>query len=91
MHLQRRVLQKMGGMLDNMYEEGGDPLKWQTEITEVLEALPNSVRQALSRDVQRLHQLLRSRQSRAREFVERLLNGAVSQLITSYKEWRKSQ
>ncbi|CUG45236.1 Hypothetical protein, putative [Bodo saltans] len=90
-HLQRRILQKMGAKLDSMYEAGGAVLKKQTEITEVLDALPSSIRQALSRDVQRLHQQLRSHQSRTRDFVERLLNDAMSQLMTSYKEHQALQ
>ncbi|CUE69363.1 Hypothetical protein, putative, partial [Bodo saltans] len=91
LHLQRRILQEMGARLDGMYEASGAVLKKQTEITEVLDALPSSVRQALSRDVQRLHQQLRSHQSRTRDFVERLLRDAMSQLMTSYKEHQALQ
>ncbi|CUG89329.1 Hypothetical protein, putative [Bodo saltans] len=85
------VLKAMNEKLDSMYDAKRKELKKQTEITKVLDALPNTVRQALSVDVQRLHQRLRSHQSRARDFVEQLLRDAMTQIMTSYKEHQALQ
>ncbi|CUG84756.1 Hypothetical protein, putative, partial [Bodo saltans] len=86
LHRQRRVLEDVHVKLDDMYELNGTTLKKQTDITEVLDVLPESVRKAVSGDVQRLYQQLQRCGSQAKDYIKHLLDTSVSRIMETYKE-----
>ncbi|CUG89717.1 receptor-type protein kinase, putative [Bodo saltans] len=91
LHLQRRVLEDVRVKLDDMYEVNGATLKKQTDITEVLDVLPENVRRAFSGDMQRLHQQLQRCGSRAKDYVKRLVDNSVSRIVRAYEEHQALQ
>ncbi|CUG91165.1 Hypothetical protein, putative, partial [Bodo saltans] len=91
LHLQRRVLEDVRVKLDSMYEVNGATLKKQTDITEVLDVLPESVRKAFSRDVQRLHQQLQRCGSQAKDYVKRVVEDSVSRIVVTFNEHQALQ
>lgn len=91
LHLQRRVLEDIRVKLDSMYEVSGATLKKQTDITEVLDVLPESVCKAFSRDVQRLHQHLQRCGSQSKADVRFIVDNAVGRIVATYNEHQALQ
>ncbi|CUF56672.1 receptor-type protein kinase, putative, partial [Bodo saltans] len=90
-HVQHRILEKMYTKIDELYDVNGKLSSAQIELTEVLNAIPIEIRNALAPDMQRLCQQLRFHDASTKSLVFSMLEHSLRSILSTYSGLKSMQ